>query len=390
MEKLWRRRSTSGSYNHGMKTESIQLLSRFVILLALLALAGCAAAAPDAFAPAALEAATAAPIPISTVTLAPSATLDPSTPTPTPIPRHPLEIEVMRQVSYPGSEIAFERTLAAGGNFERHIVSYQSEGYKIYALMTIPQGERPATGWPVIVFNHGYIPPEVYRSDERYLAHVDSLASHEYIVFRPDYRGHGFSEGEPTGGYGTPDYTVDVLNALASVQRYPDADPARVGMWGHSMGGQITLRAMVVSDQIDAGVIWAGVVASYPDLFTYWFDRPGQQPSPTPDPVTPRRRWRAELIALYGSPEENPAFWASVSPNSYLADISGPLQIHHATGDEDVPYVLSELLHRDMQAAGQVSDLWIYTGDNHNISQNFSLAMQQTIFFFEEHVKNGG
>jgi len=31
-----------------------------------------------------------------------------------------------------------------------------------------------------------------------------------------------------------------VLNAVASVKRYPDADPDRIGMWGHSMGGHIT------------------------------------------------------------------------------------------------------------------------------------------------------
>ena len=38
-------------------------------------------------------------------------------------------------------------------------------------------------------------------------------------------------------------------------------------MWGHSMGGYITLRAMVISDRVRAGVIWGGVVGAYPDLF---------------------------------------------------------------------------------------------------------------------------
>ncbi len=42
--------------------------------------------------------------------------------------------------------------------------------------MTVPTGTRPATGWPVIVFNHGYVPPERYRATERYEAHVDALA----------------------------------------------------------------------------------------------------------------------------------------------------------------------------------------------------------------------
>ena len=90
-----------------------------------------------------------------------------------------------------------------------------------------------------------------------------------YIVLRSDYRGHGNSEGQGNS-YGSNGYTIDVLNAIGSIKKYKDADPNKIGMWGHSMGGHITLRAMVVSRDIKAGVIWAGVVASYPDLLTKW------------------------------------------------------------------------------------------------------------------------
>ena len=58
-----------------------------------------------------------------------------------------------------------------------------------------------------------------------------------------------------------------MLNALASVKAFGDADPNRIGMWGHSLGGQLTLRAMVVAKDIKAGVIWGGVVAPYPNIF---------------------------------------------------------------------------------------------------------------------------
>ena len=133
--------------------------------------------------------------------------------------------------------------------------------------MTVPAGPKPATGWPAIIFNHGFIPPAQYRTTERYVAYVDAIARSGYIVFKSDYRGHGSSEGPPEGGYGTPGYTDDVLNALASVKAYKDTDPNRIGIWGHSMGGQLTLRAMVVSKDIKAGVIWGGVVAPYPDIF---------------------------------------------------------------------------------------------------------------------------
>ena len=85
---------------------------------------------------------------------------------------------------------------------------------KIYGLLTVPRGEVPATGWPAIVFNHGYIPPDVYKTTERYIAYVDRLAQSGYVVFRIDYRGHDQSEGEATGAYGDTGYLVDVLNAV--------------------------------------------------------------------------------------------------------------------------------------------------------------------------------
>jgi dipeptidyl aminopeptidase/acylaminoacyl peptidase len=295
-----------------------------------------------------------------------------------------MSIQALRQGLYPPSEIVIEETLEPGPNYSRYIASYRSEGLKIYALLTIPDGETPPTGWPGIVFNHGYIPPDVYRTTERYVAYVDNLARSGYIVFRIDYRGHDRSEGEATGAYGNPGYTVDVLNAVSALAAFPQADPERIGMWGHSMGGFLTLRAMVISPQVKAGVIWAGVVASYPDLLTRW--RRGSGPTPTP-PVSGVRRWRSEWVALYGAPEENPDFWNGLSANSFLTDLSGPVQLHHGTADADVPWEFSESLSRQVDEAGGLVEYYLYEGDNHNLSNYFTLAMQRTIAFYDQYLK---
>ncbi len=292
----------------------------------------------------------------------------------------------MRIADYPGSEIVIENNLDPGANYDRYIASYLSEGLRIYGLLTVPRGEMSESGWPVIVFNHGYIPPEVYRTTERYVAYQDTFARNEYITFKSDYRGHGSSEGKAQGGYGSPDYTVDILNALASLKAYPDADPNRIGMWGHSMGGYITLRAMVIDKEIRAGVIWAGVVASYPDLISRWRRAPEGQPTPTPNPRW--GGWRQRIMETYGTPEENPEFWDSISSNSYLEDLSGPIQLHHGTADSSVPLEFSEILNREIQAVDGTVEFYTYEGDDHNLANSFNQAMLRSVQFFDTYVKN--
>lgn len=300
---------------------------------------------------------------------------------------HPLSIQSLRDGEYPGSDIKIEQTLDPGINYSRYIASYKSEGLKIFALLTVPSGTPPEGGWPVVIFNHGYIPPTQYRTTERYIAYTDGFSRNGYIVLRSDYRGHGNSEGIASGGYGSNDYTIDILNAVASIKRYPDVNPDKIGMWGHSMGGHITLRSMVVSKDIQAGVIWGGVVASYPDLLARWRRGPAGT-TPTPFPTTSNRGgWRRGLTEQFGTPEENPEFWNSISSNSYLSEISGPIQLHHGGADTSVPAEFSEMLDTQMKKVGKTSEVYIYTGDDHDITANFETAMSRSIEFFDRYVK---
>lgn len=355
----------------------------FLILVILAVFAsGCAAARPAA--PAVEHTQTTPP---ETFTPTASSTPEPTltftvTPTATPVP-HPMSIIALRNQEYPGSEITIVRELDRGINYRRYYAYYLSEGLKIYALLTIPNGEPPEGGFPAIVFNHGYIPPDVYRTTERYVHYVDEIAKAGYVVFRIDYRGHDQSEGEATGAYGNPGYQIDVLNAVSSIKTLPEVNPEKIGMWGHSMGGYLTLRAMVISKDIKAGVIWAGMVASYPDLLYNW-RRTGAF---TPSPSSTGRGWRASWIEQYGTPEQNPVFWESVSATSYLADLSGPLQLHHGTNDEDVPVAFSIRLAELARQAGKIANLYTYEGDNHNIATNFYPAMRTTIEFFDIYLK---
>lgn len=302
---------------------------------------------------------------------------------------HPLSIRSLREGEYPGSDIVIEQRLNDGDNFRRYIASYRSEGLKIFGLLTIPDQQVPDKGFPAIIFNHGYIDPDAYKTSERYQEYQAAFARSDYVTFKPDYRGHGNSEGEARGGYGSNDYTIDVLNATSSLKSMEEVDPERIGMWGHSMGGHIALEVMVVNDDIKAGVIWAGVVGSYEDLLMTWrpwWIRRGL-PEPTRSEQSPRRRWRETLVDEYGSPRDNPDFWNSISATAFLADISGPLQLHHATADSSVPHELSEKLEQRMIEENKEVELFIYEGDDHNLSGNLSTALRRSVDFFDKYLK---
>lgn len=289
-----------------------------------------------------------------------------------------MSIAAAREKAYPGSVLTVRQTLRAGSNYRRSVVSYLSDGLRINALMTVPNGTPPKGGWPAIVFNHGYIPPNVYRTTERYVAYQDAFARAGFVTLKSDYRGHGSSQGEALGGYYSPGYTTDVMNALASLKKDSRVNAARIGMWGHSMGGFLTLRAMVIDPSVKAGVIWAGVVGDYDQMMNEWN-------SPVP-PSIPRRvlELRKKAVEKYGTPQANPAFWNRLSANSYLKDLGGPLQLHIGTADEDVPVSFHTSLVGQLRSVGKPVQSFVYPGDNHDLTRNLGTALARSVAFFKE------
>lgn len=301
---------------------------------------------------------------------------------------NPLMISEMRKKQYPGSDLVIEEKLSSNNNYTQYLASYLSDGLKIFGLLTIPVGQKPQNGWPVIIFNHGYLTPQTYTTTGRYIAHVDGFARNGYIVFKPDYRGHGNSQGTPEGAYYSPGYATDVLNAVATLKKYKDANPDKLGMWGHSMGGNITLRdIMVDTKDIKAAVIWGGVVGSYDDLMNNWQRKVTYQPSA--EDLRLRNNNRQKFIKDFGTPQSNPSFWNSIDPTAHLTDINTPIQLHTGGSDEEVPTAFSQQLFDKLKALGKTVEYYNYPGGDHNISSpNFNLAMKRSISFFDKYLKN--
>jgi dipeptidyl aminopeptidase/acylaminoacyl peptidase len=295
-----------------------------------------------------------------------------------------ITIPYLRSLEISGSQITFEEELPNTFFYQQHLVSYISEGNKIYGLLTIPNAKAPETGFKAIVFNHGYLPPTAYQTTERYVAYVNYLARNSFVVFKIDYRGHGKSEGEPTGSYFSPGYTIDTIAALKSLQTLDFVDPQGIGMWGHSMAGNLVLRAMLIEPDIQAGVIWAGAVYSYDDLVAYGIDDDTFRPVATLEGSNQPRRSQ-QIYDVYGRPDSRNDYWQAVSLTENINFLSRPLQLHHAQDDPVVTIRYSEDLAAELLANGKEYEFYIYEAGGHNLfSPYFDQAMLRTVRFFQD------
>jgi dipeptidyl aminopeptidase/acylaminoacyl peptidase len=292
----------------------------------------------------------------------------------------PLFIESLRQYhnSSP-TTIEIVKSLAETDQFTRYEIAYFSEGERVTGVMNIPHDEEESVdlaanrvqGWPVILLNHGHYAPANYIPGTGTQREADYLAAHGYVTLASDYRGYGGSGGEP-GNHFDPGWTYDVLNLLDALPGLDFVDPERVGMWGHSTGGEVALQAITARQSVRAVVLFGSMGADEVDnlwLVQGWGEDQG-------------------VVERYGQPEDAPDVWAKLSPITYIADASGPIAIHHGELDTEVPPELSAQLWQAMQAANVPGEYYTYPDQPHFFGgEAWTLAMERTLTFFDRYVK---
>ncbi len=296
-----------------------------------------------------------------------------------------LTIPYLRSLTYT-SKLGEREQYEQSQVYTSYLTSYTSNGLKINGLLTIPTGQMPKIGWPAIVFIHGYIPPSQYSTTERYVDYVDYLARNGFVVFKIDLRGHGESEGKAGGAYFSSDYVIDTLNAYAALANANFVDRKAIGLWGHSMAGNIVMRSLAVRPEISAAVIWAGAGYSYSDLFTYRIQDPSYQQGPN---FTNQSSLRSRLLKEFGDPTKGGAFWKEVAPTNYFSDFKGAIEIHHAEDDDVVNIGYSRDLTALLDKTKIPHEFYTYPSGGHNLTEpSFSLAMQRTVEFYKKYLNN--
>jgi uncharacterized protein len=335
-------------------------------------------------------------LPTATSTPSPLPTT-PFTPSPTPTIEElifPYTIEGLRQHDYQGGKIHIRSRLDENESFTTYLIDYPSDGLTITGIMQIPAGEGP---FPVIVLNHGFFSRSQFRSGDGSDRAAAFLAKHGYITLSPDYRSWGGSDTGASFFYSG--LAIDVINLLNAIPSIPQADPERIGMWGHSMGGGVTMKVLVVDPRVKAAVLYSPVSADQADVIDRWgmgcfgdVARGELEFGCNSSDIIPETL-PLNLQSAYRFAATDAETLMEVSPIYYLDSISIPIQIHYGTEDGKVlngtPPQWSVKLAQALRDAGGDVELLRYEGEAHSfIGQPWFTFMERTLRFFDRNVKN--
>ena len=336
--------------------------------------------------------ATAVPTPTASATATPAPTATPSptasaTETPTAIPS-PTSTSAPPAVLTPGQAtgwtIAEMAGRAYGGGtltdrgqvdtptgFTRTLITYPSDGLTIYGFINVPPGPGP---FPVIIALHGYVEPSQYGILSYTTRYADALARAGYIVIHPNLRNFPPSDEGPdvfrTG------MTADILNLIAIVQAQGGqpglltaADPQRIGLWGHSLGGGLALRVMTISPVVQATLLYAALSGDEQRNFDYVYRASGG------------KRGAVE----YHTP---PEIVHEISPLFHLERVQSAVSIHHGGEDAGIPLPIAADLCERLQQLGKTVECFTYAGQGHIFSgRSDDLFIQRSLAFFADHLR---
>ena len=288
--------------------------------------------------------------------------------------------------------------IEGGPGFSAYLYSYESAGLKVHALVAKPNEPASKGGYPVLVANHGHHPdPPKYgvteegkdwRPGDYYRRIPELFVAQGFMVVMPDFRGHNNSEGfEFTEGMlESSYYTEDVLNLLAGLGSLDQVDQGNVFMWGHSMGGEVTLRTLVASDRIKGASMWSSVGGDIWDQ-SYYYSRKSDpaafDSSETPKSVIDRLRGR--IAAL-----DDDFDYRGSEPLLHLEYLNTPIIIQHSVGDQGAAYKWSERLAKELYMRGNKYEFYTYAGEDHLFSDEvMELAVKRDARFFRAIMQTG-
>jgi dipeptidyl aminopeptidase/acylaminoacyl peptidase len=240
------------------------------------------------------------------------------------------------------------------------------DGQEIEALLFTPHDVKPGEGRPGLVYVHG---GPTWQVERGWLPEIQHLVGAGYTVLAPNFRGStGYGRdfdraNDQDWGGGDLD---DCVAAAAELRRLAWIASDRIGIWGGSYGGYMTLLAL----------------GKHPDVFQAGVDLYGSSDEATlwMQSDTPGRRGIEEEV---GVPLLDRERFRAGAPLHYVDRIKAPLLMLHGEDDRRVTLAQSEAMRTALDRLGKVFEYHRYPGEPHGFRKidNWIDVQDKTVDF---------
>jgi dipeptidyl aminopeptidase/acylaminoacyl peptidase len=246
------------------------------------------------------------------------------------------------------------------------------DGTSVAAYLIKPPGYTTGARYPTILWLHGG-PTLSHQAEFDFRAQI--LAANGYLVVQPNPRGSsGYGEEfckAIFADWGHEDFDDDMA-AVDYVLASGMADPAKLGVGGHSYGAISTDFIITQTHRFKAAIANAGeflYIMNYgADLYS--------------------RHWEYEL----GLPWENRALWEKLSPFNRVKEITTPTLVMGGDVDWNVPIMNSEMMYQSLKRLGVPTMLVVYPGEYHDFVRPSFIKdyYERYLFWYGHYVKGEG
>jgi dipeptidyl aminopeptidase/acylaminoacyl peptidase len=292
---------------------------------------------------------------------------------------HPQEIYTVA-VAGPGKPVRLSDSLPEGLNpadltapIGVHYPS-RKDGKPVPATLMVAKNLDKTKKHPAIIWIHGSGADQNYLgwhpgSYRMYYAISQYFAQQGYVILTPDYRGSsGYSRDWTTGAFHDlgGGETQDVNGGADYLKTLPYVDPDRIGIWGLSYGGFMTLQSIITAPKLFACAIDVAGVGDWETWTT----------------------GGALLGRLGSTPVTDPEFYDRSAPVKHLDKIERPLMILQGLNDTNVPLWETIKVVDRLEKLGTPFDMAFYPGEIHFFRRAFVLrdAWKRSDAFFYQHL----
>jgi dipeptidyl-peptidase-4 len=249
-------------------------------------------------------------------------------------------LENRLDANHPDAPYAAENSLGEIGSLKAE------DGQTLYYRIYKPAHFDPAKRYPAVVDVYGG--PGVQRVLDNWTgaSFTQILTRAGYVVFQLDNRGTAFRGVEfqsPIHGRLGEVEVADQVQGAKWLAAQPYVDASRIGVWGWSYGGYMTLMLMFKA----------------PDVF-----RAGVSGAPVTDWALYDTHYTERFL---DRPQENAAGYEASSVLPYAKDLKGPLLIMHGMADDNVLFLHSTKVFRRLQDLGKPFEMMVYPGAKHGL-----------------------